>query len=324
MKDIFSNENLQQNPTKLGVVHLSVVRDLAKNKYLYMLAVPGFCFLIIFAYLPLWGHLIAFQKFSMHKGLWGSPWVGFDNFKFFFQGDNWIKITWNTLYLNFLFIVFGIGTAVAIALALNEIRRAIPKKIIQSFVFMPYFISWLAVSMMVYIILNSSDGLLNRLLVSFHIEPVTWYNEPQLWPFILTLIYLWKTSGYYSVIFLATIAGISGEYYESARIDGATRLQQIRLITLPLLRPVILVLVLLSVGRIFYGDFGMIYGIVGDNGNLFDTTDVIDTYSYRALRQLGNFGMSSAVVLYQSVMGLVTVLIFNSIAKKIDKDSALF
>ncbi|WP_309122256.1 ABC transporter permease subunit [Paenibacillus sp.] len=303
---------------------MSIIRDLAKNKYLYALAAPGFIFMIVFAYLPLWGHLIAFQKFSIHKGLLGSPWVGFDNFKFFFQGDNWIKITWNTVYLNGLFIVFGIGTAIVIALCLNEVRRAIPKKIVQSFVFMPYFISWLAVSMMVYIILNSTTGLLNRLLGSLEIEPVSWYNEPLLWPFILTFIYVWKTSGYYSVIFLATIAGISGEYYESARIDGATRLQQIRFITLPLLRPVILVLVLLSVGRIFYGDFGMIYGIVGDNGNLFETTDVIDTYSYRALRQLGNFGMSSAVVLYQSAMGLVAVFIFNSIAKKIDKDSALF
>jgi len=303
---------------------MSFIKEIKTNGYLYLLALPGLAFLIVFAYLPLSGHLIAFKKYRLDEGLWGSKFVGFDNFKFFFMSDDWYKVTLNTVFLNGLFLIFGLGIALLLALFLNEIRHVLFKKLAQSFVFIPYFISWLVVSMMTFAFLNTTDGVVNRLLDMYGAEKINWYLKPEIWPFILTAIYVWKFAGYYSIIFLAAITGISGEYYESARIDGATRFQQIVHITIPLIRNVVIVLGLLGVGRVFYGDFGMIYGIIGDNSALYSTTDVIDTYTYRALRVLSDFGKSSAVVFYQSVMGLIAIVVFNFFARKIDKDSALF
>lgn len=303
---------------------MGFIREIVKNRYLYVLALPGLLFLIVFAYVPMAGHLIAFKQYRLADGIWGSKWIGFDNFKFFFMGSDWYKVTFNTIFLNGLFIVCGLGIALLLAIFLSEIQNALYKKIAQSLIFMPYFISWLVVSMMVFAFLNMTDGILNRTLAANGLDPKNWYLMPSIWPAVLTIVYVWKFAGYYSIIFLAAIAGISGEYYESARIDGATRFQQIIHITLPLIRNVVIVLALLGVGRIFYGDFGMIYGIVGDTAPLYPTTDVIDTYSYRALRQLGDFGKSSAVIMYQSVMGLVTIIIFNALAKRIDKDASLF
>ncbi|MFD0693894.1 ABC transporter permease [Paenibacillus sp. GCM10027628] len=302
---------------------MGFVREITRNRQLYVLAVPGIIFLAIFSYIPMLGHLIAFQHFQPVKGIWGSRWVGLDNFKFFFGGHDWVRVTLNTVFLNLLFLVFGIGTAIVLAILINEIRSTVIKKMSQSLIFLPYFISWLVVSLMM-LAFMSTDGLVNNWLKNIGMDSVNWYQSVQLWPFLLTLVYIWKFSGYYSIIFLAAIVGISSEYYESAKIDGATRFQQIIHITVPSIRSVIVVLMLLGVGRIFFGDFGMIYGIIGDNSILYPTTDVIDTYSFRALRQLGNFGMSSAVVFYQSLMGLITILIFNRIAKKIDPDSSLF
>lgn len=303
---------------------MGLIREISRNRSLYTLALPGLLFLLIFAYTPMFGHLIAFKKFNAIKGFWKSEWVGFKNFEFFFSTGEWLKVTWNTVFLNGLFIVFGLGLAVVMAILLNEIRIVLMKRIAQTVIFMPYFISWMVVSLMVYSLLNTKDGLLNRTLTSLGLDSVSWYNSPEYWPTILSLVYVWKMSGYFSIIFLAAITGISSEYYESARIDGATRVQQITRITLPLIRPTIIVLTLLAIGRIFYGDFAMIYGIVGDNAVLFPTTDVIDTYSYRALRQLGDFGMSSAVALYQSVMGVIAIVAFNWLVKRIDKESGLF
>lgn len=299
-------------------------REIRKNIDLYLLAVPGLSFLIIFAYLPMQGHLLAFKQYRLADGIWGSKWIGLDNFKFFFGGQDWFKVTINTLYLNGLFLVVGLVFSAFIAILLNEIRKAFFKKLAQSLIFLPYFISWLVVSLMAFAFLNVEDGLLNKLLTSFGTEAVGWYQTPWVWPIILTVIYVWKFAGYFSVIFLAAMTGISKEYYEAAEIDGATRIQQITHITIPLIRPVIIMLALLGIGRIFYGDFGMIYGIIGDNGVLFSTTDVIDTYSFRALRQMGNFSMAAAVVFYQSVMGLVCIVLFNGLVRKIDNESKLF
>ncbi|MCY9670724.1 ABC transporter permease subunit [Paenibacillus alginolyticus] len=302
---------------------MAFIREIAKNRQLYVLAIPGIVFLAIFSYIPMFGHLIAFERFQPVKGIWGSKWVGLDNFKFFFGGQDWLRVTFNTVYLNLLFLIFGIGFAIILAILINEIGSTVIKKISQSLIFLPYFISWLVVSLMI-LAFMSTDGLMNNWLKQMNIDSINWYQRVYLWPLILTLVYVWKFAGYYSIIFLAAIVGISSEYYESAKIDGATRVQQIIHITIPSIRSVIVVLMLLGVGRIFFGDFGMIYGIIGDNSILYPTTDVIDTYSFRALRQLGNFGMSSAVVFYQSIMGLFTILIFNRIAKKIDPDSSLF
>ncbi|XID90447.1 ABC transporter permease [Paenibacillaceae bacterium WGS1546] len=303
---------------------MSFLREIRKNYELYLLATPGLVFLGIFAYLPMQGHLLAFKQYRLADGIWGSDWVGWDNFKFFFGGQDWLRVTWNTIYLNGLFLVIGLAFSAFIAILLNEIRMKLFKKIAQSFIFLPYFISWLVVSLMAFAFLNVEDGVLNKMLLGLGMKPVGWYQSPWLWPIILTVIYVWKFAGYFSVIFLAAMTGISREYYEAAEIDGANRVQQIVHITLPLIRPVVIMLALLGIGRIFYGDFGMIYGIVGDNGVLFPTTDVIDTYSYRALRQLGNFSMAAAVVFYQAVMGLVCIVLFNGLVRKIDNESKLF
>ncbi|MFC5407398.1 ABC transporter permease [Cohnella soli] len=299
-------------------------RELNRNRALYSLALPGLLVLIAFFYLPMFGHLIAFKNYNYFDGLWGSKWSGWANFKFFFGSSDWLRVTTNTLFLNALFIVFGLIVSVSLAIFLNEIRLVVFKRVAQSMAFLPFFVSWMVVSMMLFSLLNTSDGLINRTLKDIGMDPISWYNKPHYWPAILTIISVWKTAGYQAVIYLAAITGISPEYYESAQIDGATKWQRIYHITLPLLRPTIIVLTLLAIGRIFYGDFGMIFGLVGDNGVLYSTTDVIDTYAYRALRQLGNFGMSSAIGLYQSVLGLVTIVVFNAIIRKVDKESSIF
>lgn len=303
---------------------MSFIREISRNRSLYILALPGLIFLAIFAYIPMFGHLIAFKKFNAIQGFWKSEWVGFKNFEFFFSSGEWLKVTWNTIFLNALFIAFGLGIAIIMAILLNEIRLVILQRVAQSIIFMPYFISWMVVSLMIYALLNTTDGIINRTLIGFGMDSVSWYNSPKYWSLILPLTYVWKMSGYYSIIFIASITGISNDYYESAKIDGATRFQQIIHITIPLIRPTVIVLTLLAVGRIFYGDFAMIYGIIGDNAALFPTTDVIDTFSFRALRQLGDFGMSSSVALYQSVMGVIAIVIFNWVVKRVDEDSALF
>jgi putative aldouronate transport system permease protein len=303
---------------------LGVLGEIKNNGKLYLLGLPGFVFLFIFSYIPMLGHLVAFEKYDFRKGIFGSPFCGLDNFKFFFMGKDWITVTWNTVFLNSLFIFFGLGLAVFIAIFLSEVKNALFKRVSQSLIFLPYFVSWLVVSLMTYSMLNQTDGLVNNLLVNLGLPKVSFYLNANLWPVILTVIYVWKVTGYYSIIFIAAILGISQDYYDSASLDGASKWQQIRFITMPLIRPTFIILLLLCIGRIFYGDFGMIYGIIGDNGVLFPTTDIIDTYTFRALRMLGNFGMSSAVGLYQSVMGLATILVFNHVIKKRDPNLTLF
>jgi putative aldouronate transport system permease protein len=303
---------------------LRLFKELRKNRYLYLLALPGAAFLVVFAYIPLSGHVLAFTDFKFSTGLFHSRFVGFDNFKFFFGGRDWLNVTKNTLFLNALFLGIGLSFALVLAVFLGEMRNAAVKKVSQSFIFLPYFISWQVIALMIYSMLNSSTGLANQALASLGMKPVGWYGRPELWPWILTFFNIFKYAGYNSIVFLAALSGINEELYESARIDGATRFQQTRYITLPLLRPIFLIMLLMGVGRIFYGDFGMIYGIVADNGVLFPTTDVIDTYSYRTLRQVGNLSMSSAVVLYQSVMGVLTIIFFNWLVRRIDPEVRLF
>lgn len=299
-------------------------KELKRHWSIYVLGVPGLLFLVVFSYLPMFGHVLAFKDFRFSEGILGSPWCGFENFEFFFGGKDWLRVTFNTIYLNALFIIFGLGASVIVAIVISEISHTFYKRIAQSLIFLPYFVSWLVVSLMVYAFLNETNGLVNNLLTDMGFEKIGFFREPGIWPFILTLIYVWKVTGYYSIIFIAAILGISPDYYDSAKLDGASKWQQITKITLPLIKPTIIMLVLLSIGRIFYGDFGMVYGIIGDNGVLFETTDIIDTYAYRALRQLGDFGMSAAVCLYQSLMGLVTILVFNHIVKKKDENLSLF
>ncbi|MBB6733458.1 sugar ABC transporter permease [Cohnella sp. CBP 2801] len=285
------------------------------------MALPGILFFFIFSYLPMFGVVIAFKDYNFADGIFGSPWTGFNNFEFFFTSPDLFRVTYNTLFLNALFIGCGTFVAVLTAILLSEIRSRIGARIFQTFIFFPYFISWIVVSLFLGTFLATEKGIINQLLVEFGLSRVEFMNRPGLWPAILVLVYLWKTTGYGVVIYLAAIAGINPEYYEAARIDGANRLQQIMRILLPQLRPTILVLLILAVGRIFYGDFGMIYALVGDNGQLYPTTDVIDTYVFRSMRTLGDMGMTSAVGLYQSLMGLLMVVAANWLSKKLSDEN---
>ncbi len=303
---------------------MSFFHEISRNRYLYLLALPGLLFLAVFAYYPMYGHAIAFVHYSNLRGLLRSQFAGLESFRFFFLGPDWIRVTCNTLFLNSLFLVFGLAAAILIAVALNEVRERATRRVMQSLIFLPYFISWLVVRFMVFALFNSTTGLVNKALMALGATGVNWYQRASSWPAILTGVYVWKLSGYYSIIFLAAITGISPEYYESAQIDGASRLQQIFRITIPLIRPITIILVLMAIGRIFYGDFGMIYGIIGDQGLLFPTTDVIDTFVYRALRRLGDIGMASAVSLLQSIGGFALVLASNLLARRYSDGGALF
>ncbi|QGR00357.1 sugar ABC transporter permease [Paenibacillus psychroresistens] len=298
--------------------------ELVRNKMLYMMTLPGIIFFLVFNYAPLYGLLIAFKSFNIQDGILGSPWSGFKNFEFYFKSIYAAQTTFNTLYLNFMFIVIGLVVQVSIAIMINEIANKAWKKWFQSALFFPFFLSWIVVSALAYNLLSDKFGMLNSLLRSMDIPTVAWYNEVDYWRFILVLAYLWKTTGFYVIIYLAAIVGIDSELYEAARIDGANRFKTIFHITLPGLIPTIVILLLLSIGRIFYGDFQMIYALVGDNGILYPVTDIIDTYVFRALRVQGEFGMATAVGLYQAILGLILITITNGIVKKYDKDIALY
>ena len=298
--------------------------ELSVNRILYLMALPGIIFMLVFNYLPMTGLYISFTEFNPMKGIFGSKFVGLRNFEFFFTGLDWPRVTWNTIYLNFLFIAGEISCSILLAIMLNEIAGKVFVRVTQSIIILPYFVSWAIVGMFSVTLLASEGGMVNDLFKALGLQPVSFYTSPEAWPVILVLIRIWKGAGYGTIIFLATMAGINKELYESARIDGASRLQMIRLITLPLLKSTTILLVLLALGRVFYGDFGMIYALVGDNSFLFQTTDVIDTFVFRSLRSLGDFGMAAAVGLYQSLVGMVLVIGSNMLVKAYDPDVTLY
>lgn len=298
--------------------------ELASNRILYLMALPGMLFIFVFNYLPMTGLYIAFTEFNPIKGIFGSTFVGLRNFEFFFTGLDWPRVTWNTIYLNFLFIAGEISFSIMLAIMLNEIAGKVFVRVTQSIIILPYFVSWAIVGMFAVTLLASEGGMVNTLFGMLGLPQVSFYTSPKVWPAILVIIRIWKGAGYGTIIFLATMAGINRELYESARIDGASRFQMIRLITLPLLKSTTILLVLLALGRVFYGDFGMIYALVGDNSFLFPTTDVIDTFVFRSLRSLGDFGMAAAVGLYQSVVGMILVIGSNMLVKAYDPDASIY
>jgi len=307
-------------------VGLPFFKEMYKNRALYLFALPAILLLFGFNYMPLFGLLIAFKNYTFDQGIFGSPWMDplFYNFNFLFQSPQALRALINTVLLNGLFIVGGIISQVGFALMLNEIARHRFKKLAQSATFLPYFISWIVVGVFSYVLFNSEHGILNSLLTSLGMSPIDWYSTPHVWPIILMLIACWKMIGYGSVVYLATLSGIDSTYYEAAEIDGASRWQQITKITLPLLRPTIIMLTLLALGRIMNADFGMFYAIIGDASLLYPTTDVIDTFVYRGLRVSGDIGMSSATGFMQSVLSFILVVGFNMLVRKVDRDSALF
>ncbi|WP_018756860.1 ABC transporter permease subunit [Paenibacillus terrigena] len=298
-------------------------REFLRHKGLLALAAPGLLFVLIFNYAPMLGLVLAFKDFNFRKGIWGSDWVGLDNFKFFFTSDAAWQVTRNTIFLNFIFILLTNVVAIAFALMLFELsRRAV--KLFQTTLFFPYFLSWVVVSYVTYALLNPQMGVINQLLTQFGFHEVNWYMEAKYWPVILSLAYLWKNVGYSTLIFYTGLMSIDKSLYEAASIDGASKWQQVRSISIPLLSPLITLITLLQVGKIFYSDFGMFYFLTADSGALYATTDVIDTYVFRALRVSGDTSMATAIGLYQSLVGFVLVVTVNYIVRRFNKDNAIF
>lgn len=292
---------------------------------LYLMMVPGLAYLFINNYIPMAGIIIAFKQVNFRLGILGSPWVGFENFKFLFAtSDAWV-ITRNTLGYNILFIILTPVIAIAIAVLLNEMTAEKSKKVYQTVILVPYLISMVVVSYLVYGLLSTDTGFINNSIIqAFGGDNVSWYSSPEYWPVILVLVHVWKSFGYSTIIYYATLVGIDKTYYEAAAIDGATRWQQFVHVTLPGLKSTIITLTLLSVGRIFYSDFGLFYQVPMNSGPLFDVTNTIDTYVYRGLMQSNNIGMSSAAGFYQSVIGFILVLTANLVVSKVSKEDALF
>ena len=292
---------------------------------LYLMMLPALLYLLINNYIPMAGMVIAFKKLNFAKGIWASPWAGLKNFKFLFASrDAWV-ITRNTLLYNVAFILVNMVVGIAIAILITEVRNTKLKKIYQSAILLPFLMSMVILSYIVYALLSAENGLVNNsILPLFHMDPIQWYQKPKYWPAILIIANCWKGVGYGCLIYIASLIGIDPSFYEAARLDGASKWQEITKITLPSLVPTIITLLLLSIGRIFYSDFGLFYQVPMNSGVLFPTTNVIDTYVYRALIEQGNISMSSAAGVYQSLVGFCVVMLSNWIVRRVDKDQALF
>lgn len=297
--------------------------ELKKNWMLYLFLVPAVLCALLFSYIPMFGILIAFQKYDPFKGLFGSQFIGFENFRFFFSGDEWLQVTANTLYLNILFIVSGTLASIVVALFMTEIKCKAFTKPAQTLMTLPNFVSWASVALFATAFLNS-DGIINQLSQTIAGKSVDFYANPNVWPTTFVIIRIWKGAGWGAIMYMAAIVGIDPGIYEAARIDGASRLRCIFGVTLPLIKNTIILLFIMSIGNIFRGDYGMIYPFIGDNYLLFPTTDVIDTYVFRALRTSADMGRNMAISLYQSVMGLALVLLANHLARTFAPESALF
>jgi putative aldouronate transport system permease protein len=300
------------------------VYEIKKNKILYMMFLPVALYFLLFAYVPMPGIIIAFKDFTYDGLVFGSKWNGLENFRYFFESGKLLQVTINTVIYNMVFLVSSTVVAVLAGVFVAEMSGKYFKKVAQSFMFLPYFISWVTVSAFFYNIFSFDFGVLNTLLRSLNMTPVDIYSNPTIWMFILPFFYIWKTIGFTSVMYLASIMGIDTESYESAKIDGANVFQRIRHITLPALKPTIITLLLLGISRVMRGEFDMFYQLVGENGLLLDKTDIIDTLVFRSLISLNDFGMASAAGFYQSILCFVIIYGVNALVKKFNGEYALF
>lgn len=292
---------------------------------LLLLTIPGMIYLLINNYIPMAGVVIAFKSQNFAKGIFGGDWIGLDNFAFLFKTkDAWI-MTRNTILYNLAFIVIGTICAIIVALLMTELTKKFLSKFYQNALIIPSVISTVVISYIVFSFLNSDSGLINKTILSlFNLPEISWYSEAKYWPVIIVLVFLWKTAGYSSIVYMASIAGMDKSIYEAAKIDGAGKFRQIKDITLPLLKPTIIIMTLLAVGRIMNSDFGLFYQVPMNSGALYNTTQTIDTFVYRAMMQLNDTGMAAASGLYQSLVGFVLVMVANGIVRKIDSDNSLF
>lgn len=311
-----SLEQSRPRPTvrKVGGVR-QFMRYVRENYLLFLLGAPALILIFLFSYIPMFGTIMAFQDYSP-RTMFLSPWVGFRNFRLLTESPLALRLIVNTLQLNAMFIIATTFFAVLTALLLNEVRLVYYKRFTQSLLFLPFFMGWTIVSMVLFGLIDYQVGTINALLAKLEMERVIITDKPELWPWILTAIRVWKGTGAGCIIYLATLVSIDPQLYEAAAIDGASRIQRMRYISLPALIPVMILLVLLDIGRIFFGDFGMIYAVIGDKAQLYETTDVIDTYLLRALRNNSNYGFSAAVGLLQSVLGFICIYGSNWLVKK--------
>ena len=305
------------------------VKTLRENLIFFLMVLPGAAWLILFFYIPVLGNVVAFKDYHITgegfiDSVMKSKWVGFDNFKFLFSSKDAYIITRNTVLYNLAFIFLGLIVSVGIAIIFSEMRSKRLVKVFQTSMLFPYFLSWVIISFFTDAFLNVDKGLINHILTSLGMKGINFYTEVAIWPALLLFLGIWKGFGYSSVMYYATIVGIDPTYYEAATVDGASKWQRIRNITIPQLSSLITVLTILAVGNIFRADFGLFYQIPHNAGALYSVTNVIDVYVYNGLTKSGDIGMTAAAGLYQSVVGLVLVLISNIIARRIDKNAALF
>lgn len=297
------------------------------KKYLplYILALPGIIYLIINNYLPMGGLVLAFKKYSFAKGVIDSPWNGISNFTYLF-GSKWAKIMFrNTICYNLVFLLLGTIFAIFVAIILGEIRSKMAKQTYQTLILIPHLVSTVLIGYLVFAFLSSTNGFINKgILEPLGHEGVEWYTKAEYWPVILTIVQLWRSFGFQSIVYFATIIGFDKTYYEAAVVDGATTWQQITRITLPLLKPTVIILTIMALGRMFASDFGLFYQVPQNSGMLYTTTTTIDTFVYRTLMQDHDVGRSLAAGFMQSILGFCVVMITNTIVRKVDSDSALF
>ena len=284
------------------------VQDLRKNRVYLCLLIPAIAYVLIFSYTPMVGVIMAFKRYNFAQGLFDSPWVGLNNFKFLVASNKLWPLTRNTLLYNIAFIVVGIVMEVGFAVIINEMRCKWFKKIFQSFIFLPYFISWVIASAVVQTLLDYDSGLISRTVKSLGLPMVNVYVNAAPWPFLLVFFRMWKGVGYGSIVYLSAISGIDAEMYEAAEIDGANSWQKMFKITLPNLVPTMVIMFLLACGQIFRGDFGMFYQLIGNNGVLLEAGDILDLYIYRAMAGNANLGYGAAAGLYQSVLSILREL----------------
>jgi putative aldouronate transport system permease protein len=299
-------------------------KTVRKHWMLLAMLAPAVIYVIVFSYIPMTGIVLAFKNYQYSGGIYGSPWCGFSNFKSLLIAGKLGLVTRNTLLYNIAFIFLGVIFEMGSAILLNEIFGKVFKKVAQSFMFLPYFISWVVAGAIMYNIFNYERGVFNHILNFFGAQPFDLYNSPNAWPFVIIFLKLWKSTGYGSVVYLAAITGLDQEMFEAASIDGAGVWQKIRYITIPSLMPTMMILVLMGIGNIFRGDFGLFYQTVKSSAILQPVTDIIDTYVFNLLINNSDIGVSAAVGLYQSVLCFLTITVCNKLVKKVDPDYALY
>ena len=297
---------------------------------LTLLGLPATVWFVVFCYLPMFGLIIAFKSFKLSPGqgflysLFHSDWAGFDNFKFFLTSNTFGLLLRNTILYNLVFIIINLVLPVALAIIINQLYSKFASKCYQTMMFLPYFMSWVVVSYFVYAFLNPDKGLANSIIMGLGGEKVMWYSAPQYWPFILVFMSTWKSMGYNMVVYLASITGIDGSLYEAAILDGATKWQQAKYITLPSIKPMIIIMFILNIGKIFYSDFGLFWQVTQRvPASLYNTVSTFDTFIFQSLQSQISIGQTAAAGLFQAVCCCVTILITNFIVSKVDEDSAI-